>query len=248
MSFANAGKSWSRAGLRAYLATLERPAWLKGVTFHHTAEPSLGHKAWANGWNPTLIDNMRDGYARKGWNRGPHFYPDDDLIWGLTPPTVQGIHAVAFNRSHIGIEVLGDYDTENHLIGRGEKCWHNAFACAAEVLKWAGLTANDFNFHRDDPNTKKTCPGKRITREWVRLWLLEAMSGDQPAEKQPEPVRMVVISEWLAAQGWKHSITKNDEGQVIVGGAWIESAYYDKEKQATLADAAELERDLLWKK
>lgn len=245
MSFANAGKSWNRAELRAYLATLKRQDWIKGVTFHHTAEPALSYKAWANGWNPTLIANMRDGYQRnKGWASGPHFYPDDYRIWGLTPPTEKGVHAVSFNGSHIGIEVLGDFDTESHTSGRGAKCWLHAFECAAEVLTWAGLTAEKFNFHRDDPKTQKTCPGKNIDRLWVQTGIIDALRYVAEPVK-PQQRMFVPIASWLSVHGIKSKVTKNASGQVIVNGCWIESAYYDKDKQATFADESELKADLM---
>lgn len=245
MSFSNSGKNFTREGLRAYLAKLKCPSWVKGVTFHHTATPALSFPRWSGGWTPQLIANMRDGYINNnGWGSGPHFYPDDNSIWGLTPPTEKGIHAKSFNSSHIGIEVLGNFDVESHTTGRGAKCWLNAFECAAEVLAWAGLKPSEktINFHRDDPKTNKTCPGDNISKQFVIEGVVNAMK--KIASIQPSPRIMVGISDWLSAMGRKEKITKKD-GQVMVGNFWIESAIYDKERQVTIADEAELIADIL---
>ena len=247
MSYSNAGKAWSRAELRAHLSTLKRPAWVKGITFHHTAEPSLAHKAWGNGWNAQLIANMRDGYKEKGWSSGPHFYPDDHEIWGLTPPTEKGTHAKSFNGTHLGIEVLGNFDQQDHLSGRGARCWQHAFECAAELLLWLGLPATEatLNFHRGDPKTSKSCPGTRINKSWVIAGVAAAMSRALPTPA-PNPIKegiRVVISEWLAAKGSSAKITR-EGAQVLVGGSWIESAVYDKERQCTTALESELVADV----
>lgn len=248
MSFSNAGKSWGRQQLHAYLATLKRPAWAKGITFHHTAEPALDFPAWAKGWNAQLIDNMRVGYQReRGWNRGPHFYPDDHAVWGLTPPTEKGIHAIRYNGSHIGIEVLGDYDRESPNSGRGFQCWTNAFWCAAEVLHWLGLVADNttVTFHREDPKTSKTCPGKLISKDWAIRGVGKAMFFS--ATETPVPIsegRRVSISHWLELNGRTAKIVRTKDGHVLVGGAWIESAQYDKALEVTTALVSELETDV----
>jgi len=249
VSYANTGKSWNRAELRAYLATLARPKWAKGVTCHHTATPDLAMRP--RGWNAQLIKNVEYGYTHeRGWDRGPHFFPDDSRVWGLTPPDVQGIHAVAFNRTHLGIEVLGDYDgRDDAKTGRGLACWQTAFWTIAEILRWLGLQpdAGTINFHRDDPKTNKTCPGKSITSAWV-LAGVRGVTGWLGGELPPSPPapadERVAISAWLRATGKSFRITRNTSGQVLVGGMWIESARYDRTTETTTALRSELEADL----
>ncbi len=79
-----------------------------------------------------------------------------------------GTHARSFNKKSIGIEVLGDYDTEDPLRGRGLKCWTMASKAVAIILTRKGLPANSLTikFHRDDPKTNKTCPGTKVTKSW----------------------------------------------------------------------------------
>ena len=245
MSFANVGKSWDRKELRAYLATLYRPSWCKGITFHHTAEPNLAMRP--AGWDPQLIRNVADGYQHdRGWNRGPHFFPDDRRAWGLTPPTEAGIHAVAFNRTHLGIEILGDYDRHDAPnTGRGLACWTTGFWTAAECLRWLGVKpdVDSIRLHRQDPTTSKTCPGTSIAFEWA-LAGVKASMDYSPPPLVPSPGERVGISDWLRSRGLQRSIVRNTEGHVIVGGAWIESASYDKVTETTAALRSELESDI----
>lgn len=245
MSYKNCGMSWDRASLRAYLAKLTPPAWCKGVTFHHTAEPDLAMRP--KGWSAQLMRYVSEGYTNdRGWDRGPHFYPDDDEVWGLTPPTEKGIHAASFNSTHLGIEVLGNYDKHDDAkSGRGLACWKTAFWTAAEILKWLGLQplSTTINFHRDDPKTTKSCPGTDISKEWVIAGVFAAMGGEAPARPDSASER-IAISDWLAAQGKNLSIVRDSKGCVLVGGIWIESALYDKTTEKTTALVSELEKDL----
>jgi N-acetyl-anhydromuramyl-L-alanine amidase AmpD len=60
----------------------------------------------------------------------------------------------------------------------------------------------------------------------------------------PVPVRnLVVISDWLKSRDIKAEI-KRVNGRLMVGGVWIETAVYDKEKMVTMADEAELAADI----
>jgi len=251
VSYANAGKSWNRAELRKYLAAIARPKWAKGVTCHHTATPDLAMRP--RGWNAQLMKNVAYGYTHeRGWDRGPHFFPDDSRVWGLTPPDEQGIHAASFNRTHIGIEVLGDYDgRDDAKTGRGLACWQTAFWTIAEILRWLGLQpdagtiTSTINFHRYDPKTSKTCPGKSITDAWVLAGVRAAMGNESPTPPPAPPAdERVAVSAWLRATGKSLRITRNTSGQVLVGGMWIESARYDRATETTTAMRSELEADL----
>jgi hypothetical protein len=88
--------------------------WATSVTIHHTAAPSLAQRP--QGFTIQHIINMASFYQRQkssggnGWPTGPHLFIDDDQIFGMCDFAVKGIHAVSFNTSSIGIEVLGFYD------------------------------------------------------------------------------------------------------------------------------------------
>ena len=104
MSFANVGKVWSSSSFNEYLKTVKKPSWARAVTLHHTAAPSLAQRP--TGFTIQHIENIKSYYSQKlGWKKGPHLFTDEDEIFGMTPLTLTGIHAVSFNSYSIGIEV-----------------------------------------------------------------------------------------------------------------------------------------------
>lgn len=168
MSFANVGKTWRVEEFPKYLRGIESPAWARAVCLHHCGAPSLSQRPLGF-IVPKHIENIRDYYRDKlGWSAGPHLFVDEHLLHGMTPLSFKGIHAKSFNGSAIGIEVLGDYDREDPFMGRGLACWINAARATKALLEWLGLGANNHTilFHRDDPKTSKSCPGKLIKKEW----------------------------------------------------------------------------------
>lgn len=206
MSFGNVGKVWTPDSLREHLKGLSRPSWVEGITLHHCAEPSLAQRP--TGLKAQHLENLKDFYQNdKGWSSGPHLFIDEDEAWGMCPFREKGVHAVSFNSSHIGIEILGDYDSEDPQSGRGLACWTTCFACVKVLLDWLGLPCNEdtVNFHRDDPRTNKTCPGTKVKKKWV----IDAINGASVVT--PEPIKWEVFVDGK-------SIGKFDEksGKVIV--------------------------------
>jgi N-acetylmuramoyl-L-alanine amidase len=136
MSFANVGKVWIRESFRAYLKTVTNSHGFTGVTVHHCAEPSLAQRP--QGLKPQHIHNMADFYREKGWSSGPHLFTDEDQVFGMCPLTERGIHAVSFNGSDIGVEMLGDYDDEDPKSGRGLAVVTLTAGIVADLLEWMG--------------------------------------------------------------------------------------------------------------
>jgi hypothetical protein len=249
MSYANVGKVWSLESFDEYLKGVEKPSWCKGVCLHHTAAPSLSMRP--QGLLSQHIRNMEEFYRSKGWKAGPHFFIDENEIFGMTPPNLTGVHAVSFNKHAIGIEVLGDYDTEFPNSGRGLECWKTAAAATAKILHWLNLEPN-FNtvlFHRDDPTTTKTCPGTKVQKSWV-LELIRAVNTKsldiKPVQNPVNDMQFVKVSEYLQAQRnySAEDITRllkhDDDGLFYFGNEWLENAYYDAKQQATIAPIKEL--------
>lgn len=168
MSFSAVGTVYTPEEFSTFLATLPRPQWVRAITLHHTSSPSLAQRP--KGLLPQHIRNIRDFYREKKWSSGPHLFIDDThrCIMGMTPLDERGTHAVSFNATALGIEVLGDYDSEDPTTGRGLTAWRNAAAATRHLLDWLHLTASKdiILFHRDDPRTTKTCPGTRVRKEW----------------------------------------------------------------------------------
>jgi len=252
MSFSNVGLVWSPLTFAEYLRGKKPPLWATSVTIHHTAAPSLAQRP--DGFTAQHIRNIQSYYQQKlGWTKGPHFFTDEDQIWGMTPPTTQGIHAKSFNSASIGIEVLGNFDVEDPSTGRGKLCWETTAIATKILLDWLGVSANSRTvlFHRDDPKTTKTCPGTKVTKE-AFIALVNGSHIDPevlsvgPIETGVAPTEMVELVPYLATRLSKtysqisSSITKEGK-QFVALGKWIEGAYYDKVKKATMAPKSELD-------
>ncbi len=158
------GKPYSVTGYIAYLAALQTGPWRPSyVVIHHCAAPSLAQRP--HGFQPQHMENLKDYYEQKNWSSGPHLFVDDSKIWTFSPLTARGTHAVSYNANGIGIEMLGDYDREDPWSGRGRQVLQNTAAATGLLLAKFGLGKDRVKFHRDDPKTDKTCPGKLITKE-----------------------------------------------------------------------------------
>jgi hypothetical protein len=245
MSFKNVGKVASVSEFANILSNSSPPAWAKSITVHHTAAPSLQQRP--KGFIAQHIVNMRDYYQRLGWRSGPHLYADEDQIWFMTPLSEKGVHAVSFNSSSIGIEVLGDYDSEDPFAGRGLQCWQTAAAAAAALAKWLKITPSEqtIKFHRDDPKTSKTCPGSKVSKKWfIDLMQKQSCNCTTPAfdEKQMLSVVEYVVKHkrYTFAEATKLLTRKNN--LFFFGNDWLEGATYDAGLSATIAPIAELQQ------
>lgn len=246
MSYANVGKVWSHTSLIEYLKTVKKPEWCRAVCIHHAAAPSLAQRK--QGLLSQHVRNIAAFYKEeKGWRAGPHFFVDENEVFGMTPPDVKGIHAASFNGYSIGIEVLGDYDTEFHDSGRGRECWESAAITTSIILDWLGLTPNYSTvlFHRDDPKTSKTCPGLRVKKPWFLDLIYKVRTTPAPISVQPVQ-QFVPVAEYLQnIKGYSSSdisrlLKKDEDGLFFFGNEWLEGAYYDKLKQSTIAPISEL--------
>lgn len=265
MAYENVGLVWTPDALVEYLATLTPPAWCKAVTLHHTGAPSLAQRP--RGFLQQHIRNLRDFYQKeKQWSAGPHLFVDDDEIFGMCDLQKKGIHAVSFNSSALGIEVLGDYDVEDPLSGRGLACWQTAAASCNALTDWLGLKANaeSILFHRDDPTTRKSCPGSKVKKEWfLKLMKTSAASRSSSGETSKPDVGMpwdkwafcgerwcVPVYAFLLARGMKSKAIvaqlKSAGGLFFFGSEQLEGAFYAGKNsplapnQCTWAPAREL--------
>ncbi len=159
------GKFYTPLEFETYLATLKWTAWKPTkICIHHCAAPSLAQRP--NGFIPQHMLNLQDFYEGKGWSAGPHLFTDDDQIWTFSPLAARGVHAVSFNATAVGIEMLGDYDTEDPKSGRGLAVLQTTALATKALMKVLGIGPEGIVFHRDDPKTSKSCPGKKITKDW----------------------------------------------------------------------------------
>ena len=254
MSYNNVGKVWTPDSFGEYLKTLKRPDWAKAVCLHHTASPSLAQRP--KGWTIQHIENMREFYKGMGWKSGPHLYTDEDQVFGMTPLTETGVHAVSFNRSAIGIEALGFYSKgeENPMSGRGLEVWKTTAFVTHKLLGWLDLPANDKTvlFHRDDPRTSKDCPGSEVHKDWV-LDLITCFENGRELKSAVIPPaaainlskQMVPLAATLKSRGFTDQQIKKNLRREGKNFFWLddhlEFAYYDSKIETTMAPLKELE-------
>jgi len=257
MGFENVGRVWTPESLQGYLATIAPPAWCTAVTLHHTAEPSLAQRP--NGLLIRHVENIRDYYKNtKGWSAGPHLFADEDQLFGMCDFRKKGVHAVSFNSSAIGIEVLGYYDQEDPLSGRGLLCWQNTARATGILLDWLGLTADASTvlFHRDDPKTQKTCPGTKVKKDWLLSLITKpAMTVSTETAKPDVGITWkewefhgerwcVPVRNFLVAKGVSSATVianlKNKGGKTYYGTELLEGAYYVAATGTTWAPVREL--------
>jgi len=245
MSFANVGRRWSTSSFPSFLATQKRPSFAKAVTVHHCAAPSLAQRP--EGFFAFHLENIADFYRGKGWKSGPHFFTDEDDIFGMTPPTEKGVHAIAFNGNSVAFEMLGNYDVEIPTSGRGLQVALTTASAVCAVCDWLGIkpSRQTVFFHRFDPRTTKSCPGTKVAHEWFLDLVLQANPGAPitPDEGDKNEIVIPLIS-WLAGRTGQSIADLGKqlrrEGPLFyLGETWIEGAYYDRTLQATVAPIAE---------
>jgi hypothetical protein len=130
---------------------------------------------------------MQDGYEAKGWTAGPHFYlachspnPKHDGIWTMTPPTSPGVHGVACNSTHFGIEVVGDFQSKAPSATQQDLL----IDVLTTLHRWARLGPT-FNMHRDC--VPRTCPGDAFYA--LKPQLQARLAAQLTTSTMPNPLR-----------------------------------------------------------
>lgn len=160
-----------------YLDTIQFKAWTpRFVTMHHTGGPSLATwRSYGNRKVPITdaqwMRNLAGYYGNeRGWSAGPHFFFTPANFCVLSLPEKRGVHAESFNASSWGVECVGDFDSEAFTpdlasrYAEGLACLHVALGISPDpyVFNTRGL-----HFHRDDPKTSKTCPGRKVDKATI---------------------------------------------------------------------------------
>jgi hypothetical protein len=173
----------------AYCHQLEWLAWRPSfVVVHNTAIPSLAQRP--DGFTEDHIHNLEAFYrdVRK-WSAGPHLFIDDRRIWVFTPLIVSGTHSPSWNKTSIGVEMLGDYESEPFDSGRGQGVRENAVAALASLHAILGLDPQTLRLHREDPLTTHACPGKGVRKfeliQRVQDLVVARHAGEHPVPSAP---------------------------------------------------------------
>jgi len=158
--------------------------WVEGVVIHHTWRPEVRH--WRG---RTTFDGIVNYYKAKvpKWNSAPHLFivdgspdPKNDGIWQMTPLNIMGTHAGAWNRTHWGIEVVGNYDA-SHWTPRTKELVYDAVLI---LFAWRNIqvTRQSVVGHRET-GSRKSCPGKLINMNTVRSELQQRQGGNRNVTK-----------------------------------------------------------------
>lgn len=183
------GKRFKPGEFAAHLEQVSFDAFVPTfATLHHTASPSLAMRP--AGLSDQHLQNLLDYYQGSlGWSGAPHLFIDDrtDGIIVFQRLDRKGVHAVSFNRNSWGMEMLGDYDCEPFDSGRGAHVRDNAMQALAAICKRLSVPADSIRFHRDDPKTSKSCPGRLVTKQDVVARVSALLSTGAPADSSAEP-------------------------------------------------------------
>lgn len=161
-------KTFNQEQFEQYLRSLSWPTWRpQFIVLHNTAIPTLAQRPQG-----LTIQHIRDLeiYYRdtQHWSAGPHLFIDDRQIWVFSPLTGPGVHSPSWNSISWGIEMVGDYNTEDFNTGRGLLVRQNAVAAIASLSTIIGLQADSLHLHHEDPKTThKGCPGKNVVKSQI---------------------------------------------------------------------------------
>jgi hypothetical protein len=120
-------------------------------------------------------------------------------------------------------------------------------------LQWIGVepSSKTVLFHRDDPKTSKSCPGKKVTKDWI-LNLIKANT----VLVSPPPVPIVnpqdkfesvvdfMMRERKVDFKTAASLLKREGKLYLYNNHWLERARYDSATRQTIAPVSELKEAL----
>lgn len=194
------GKDFSRDEFAAYVAGLKWTDWKpQGICLHNTAAPTLAQWAESGPNHQARIANLQSYYEGLGWHAGPAAFISRTKITVFSGFTEPGVHSRCFNATHIGIEMVGDYNAEPFDTGDGALVRDNAVFALATLYRALGLSPADLKFHVDCKIDNHDCPGKNVNKSAMIGRVSEAMSklfGVPDQVKPPEVVPPVALEPW----------------------------------------------------
>jgi hypothetical protein len=175
------GQSFSVDAFRQYVDTISFDTWRpQFVVLHNTGVPKLGD--WHSVAGSVRMRNLESFYRdTQQWSAGPHLFVADDVIWVFTPLNVSGVHSPSWNSISWGVEMVGDYATEDF----GPAVKGNAINALAILHAALGLDPNKLKLHKEDPKTTHDCPGKNVVKSDIIAGILTAMVSLHPGDHQP---------------------------------------------------------------
>ena len=183
------GKSFSLEEFDNYCHTLQWTAWRPSfIVVHNTAIPNLAQRP--SGLTLQHIKGLEKFYRdEQKWSAGPHLFIDDKQIWVFTPLNLSGVHSPSWNKTALGIEMLGNYEKEAFDSGRGLLVRKNTVAAMATLSAILGFDPHTMRIHREDPLTTHACPGKNVRKleliQEVQDLMIKRHAGEHPIKPAP---------------------------------------------------------------
>lgn len=182
------GLSFQPDEFKNYCQSLHFTNWRPSfIVLHNTAVPTLAQKP--NGLTKNDINGLVSYYRDdQKWSAGPHLFVDDHQIWAFTPLTTPGVHSPSWNQVAWGVEMLGDYSTEEFDSGRGLAVQKNAISALTTLYGILGIEVTDttFRLHHEDPKTTHKCPGAKVVKAKVEAEIIASMHSGSEVEHDTE--------------------------------------------------------------
>lgn len=204
---------------RDWLNYQPKPKWAKFYCIHHTWVPNpsqwYGYK--------TLIGVFNYYHNTLGWTKGkgPHLFigqkehgSKEHGIWIATHPSRQGIGAYDWNSDTIHAEHIWNGD----LVPFNEPLMEAMRVACLDTCEWAGIpiqwpnrdkdgfankSKSSILFHRDTRRADKSCPGNKMTHDFVMNYLKE----EQELAKADEIYHLCALNRLSAiAQSYRDKI------------------------------------------
>lgn len=234
------------AEFAAYFGTLTfgGPHWNPiGVMIHNTSSPD--GKQWdatTSSSDPEVdgkqrLLNLTDYYrnpdpasGKAAWNGGPHLFVDDDRAFEFNPLEQRGTHCSCDNATHIGIEMVGDFDIEAFASGRGALVRDFTVGIVAAIMSSRGMDPDKLLFHSDCRADNHACPGRNVIKGEMIARVKDAMSGgDRNAHFIDPPANVPVASAFTytpdQAKDLQRSLAalgaKNAKGNPLDVDGWL---------------------------
>ncbi len=158
--------AYTPAQFKDHVAGLKWTDWKPaGITLHNTSAPTLAQWAESGPKHDARIANLQSYYEGElGWHAGPHLFISRDFINGFSNILEPGVHSRCYNKTHIGIEMVGEYNVEAFDSGDGAKVRDNAVFAMAVLYRAIGKSPDDLVFHKECKKDNHDCPGKNVVK------------------------------------------------------------------------------------
>lgn len=199
-----------------------RPWKPSGMTLHNTAAPRLDQ--WHAENAAQRIENLVNYFRNeRGWSSGPHAFIDDNRIWLFTPFNQKGTHSPSWNGTRLGIEMVGDFNSEDDDSGRGLLVKQNTVALFAMIHARLGIDPDTIKLHKEDPKTTHDCPGRDIDKAEFIDAVKEYMGHGGDHDIQILPIAPAPLTAPKILKRVVVSVAKNDSltvrGKASASGA-----------------------------